>query len=332
MANEYTYSDFITALNDTGQLITEALNKHIAKNHTLYKPYGIVPKNKTKKEWSLHFRKQPKYGKPLVSLFSNRGVLSIRCMFFSPMMHELLLRQDEFGENIRAEILRTSRCTHCGYHGDKQFCGCQHHFYINNRLSWMCNSAWFSLNNISEGDLNENDINDLLYLLDIQSKHMARNTKETRDAHFDMENLLGCGSVTIMNLDLTKLDVDDFNPADYADIKKLEKYAKSYNLTPMGSKDGLWFCFDIKAVCGTSNDGYCFTTVPAGCYATVTTSNAFASSVIRVWDHICLWIRKNKLSVTSVDIGGKNTPMLIRFYKQGALQFAEMYVPVKSID
>ena len=329
LKNEYTYYDFFASLNDIGQLIVEALYKHISENHPEYKPYGVLPKNKDKKEWSLYFRKYPKHGKPLCALFSKDGALSIRCTFFSPMIHELLLRQDEFGENIRAKILRVSQCEHCGQFGDKQFCWLQHHFFVNERFSWMCNSAWFEINNIADGDLNDKDINDLLYLLDLHSKHMAHSEKETRGAGFDEENLLRCGNVASINLKHEELDIDDFNPADYADIKRLDKYTKTYNLTPMGANDGLWFYFDDKGVCGTPNDGYSFTSIPEGGYATVTISNPFAFSVIRAWDYICLWVRKNKLSVVSTDIGGVNTSMLVKFYKQGANQFMEMYVPIK---
>lgn len=325
---EYVYTDFLDSLNDTGRLITEALYEHIAEKHPIYKPYGILPKNKDKNEWSLYFRRHPKHGKPICALFSKDGSLSIRFMFFSPMVHELLLRQDEFGENIRERILKASRCKHCGYYGDKQICWCQHHFFVRERLIWMCNSVWLEINDIGERDLDDNDINDLLYLIDLNSKHMAHSAKETRGAGWGEENLLRCGNVVSINLKHEELDIDDFSLDDYADIKRLDKYAHIYNLTPMGANGGLWFYFDDKAACGTPNDGYSFTSIPKGSYAMITVSNPFAFSAIRAWDYICLWVKKNKLSVTSADIGGINTSMLIKFYKQGADQFMEMYVPI----
>ena len=325
---EYVYTDFLDSLNDTGQLIAEALRKHITQQHPIYKPYGIIPKNKDKKEWSLFFRKHPKHGKPLCALFSKDGVLSIRYMFFSPMVHELLLRQDEFSENMRRKILQASQCRQCGQFGDKQFCWLQHHFYIREQLVWMCNSVWLEINDIGDKDLDDNDINDLIYLIDLNSKHMEHSAKETRGANFETENQLRCRNISLIHLESEELDIDDFNLDDYADIKKLDKYAHTYNLTPMGANNGIWFYFDDKAVCGTPNDGYSFTSIPKGNYAMITVSNPFTFSVIRAWDYICLWVRKNNLSIITEDIGGIKTSMLIKFYKQGTNQFMEMYVPI----
>jgi len=76
----YSYTDFLKTLDDAGKRIAEVMQNHITKNHTGYNAYGIAPKNKTKKEWSLHFRKSPKHGKPLCSLFSDNGILSVRFM------------------------------------------------------------------------------------------------------------------------------------------------------------------------------------------------------------------------------------------------------------
>lgn len=329
---EYSHSDFLNSLNGTGQIITEALHRYISEKHPVYKPYGILPKNKDKKEWSLYYRKHPKHGKPLCALFSKDGLLSIRCTFFSPMVHELLLRQNEFGENIRAKILKSSRCNHCGYYGDKLFCWLQHHFYVNERLSFMCNCAWFEINDIAEGTLNDNDLNDLLHLLEIFSKHMVQSANESRGSNYDKENILRCGNVVSVNLNQLILDIDDFYQEDYVDTKKLYKYTNTYNLTPMGANGGLWFYFDDNAICGKPNDGYCFTKVPEGCYAMVTVSNPFKFSVIRAWDYICLWVRKNNMSVTSVDIGDLKSFLFIKFYKEGTNQLMEVYVPVKALN
>jgi len=163
---EYSCTDFLESLDNTGKRIAEAMQSHIAKNHAEYNPYGILPKNKTKKEWSLHFRKHPKHGKPLCSLFSNDGTLSIRFMFYSEMAHEVLLRQDEFEEQVRTGLLRACGCHGCGDHGDKKFCWCQHHYYINNKLRYSCNTVWYTIENITEGQFSDRDIKDLLYLCD----------------------------------------------------------------------------------------------------------------------------------------------------------------------
>jgi len=327
---EYTYTDFIDALNDTGKRIAEAIHGHIAESYPEYKPYGILPKNRDKKEWSLFFRKHPKHGKPLCALFSNDGALSIRCTFFSPMMHKLLLRQEEFGKNIRAEILRAGSCGQCGRFGDKQFCWVQHHFFVNEKLSWMCGGAWFEINDIEEGDLSDNDLNDFLHLIDIQSKHMAHSARETQGAGYNEENLLRCGEVSDVKLERTELDIDVFDPADYTDIKRLDKYARAYNLTPMGESNGLWFYLDERAICGTPDEGYRFTAVPEGAYANIKVSDPFTFSAIRAWDYVCLWIRRNEMSIASADIGGTKTPMLVKFYRQGEKQFMDIYVQIKN--
>jgi hypothetical protein len=196
----------------------------------------------------------------------------------------------------------------------------------------MCNCAWFEINDIAEGDLDDNDINDLLYLLDLHSKHITHSVKETRGNNHDKENLMRCGNVAIINFKHEKLDIDDFSPADYADVKRLDTYAKIYNFTPMGENDGLWYYFDDKAVCGMPNEGYAFTTIPEGSYAMITISNPFTFSAVRAWDYICLRIRKNNMKITPADIGGIKAHTLVKFFKQGKNQFMEMYVPVKDTD
>lgn len=326
----YTYHDFLNTLDDTGRGVTEAIYQHITQNHPEYQPYGILPGDKAKKEWSLHFRKSPKHGKPLCSLFSSDGALSVRFIFYSPMANEVLLRQNEFGEKIRTEILRACACRGCGYFGDKEFCWCQHHYYINSKLLYSCNCAWFTVDNIKEGDLSENDIRDLLYLSDLQSKHMSKNAKESRGANYDEENLLRSGAISVIKLKRAELDIDVFDPADYADIKRLDQYAMNYHFTPMGASNGLWYYFDDKAVCGMPIEDYKFTIIPEGNYAKITVSNPFTFSAVRAWDYICLWMRKKNMLVNSVDIGGLKTHTLVKFFKQGANQMMEMYVPVKD--
>ena len=329
---EYTYNDFLNTLDDTSRHVTDTLHKYIAETHPEYKPYGIIPKDKTKKEWSLYFRKSSKHGKPLCTLFSANGALSIRFIFYSPMVHEVLLRQEEFGEKVRTGILQACRCKGCGYYGDKKFCWLQHHYFINNKLCYSCNSAWYTIDYITEGDLSESDIEDLLYLSDLQSKHMSHNARESRGAMYEEENLLRCGTPLVVKLKQAELDIDDFDPADYAEVKRLNKYAEAYNFTPMGANDGLWYYFDDKAVCGTPNEGYAFTTIPKGCYVTITISNPFTFSAIRAWDYMCLWIRKNNMTVISLNIGGIKAHRLIKFFRQGTNHFMELYVPVKDVD
>ena len=327
----YVYTDFLETLDDAGRRVAEAMHRHIAKNHTEYKTHGVLPKNQTKTEWSLHFRKHPKHGKPLCSLFSNNGALSVRFMFYSTMVHEALLKLEEFGEQVRTGILRACRCSGCGHHGDKQFCWCQHHYYINNKLRYSCNTAWYTIDNIMEGQLSDRDIEDFLYLSDLQSKHMSRNIRESRGASHETENALCCGDIKIVKLEPTALDVDIFDPTDHADNKKLDRYTKNYSFTPMGTHNGLWFYFDENAACGTPNEDDLFTTIPDGHYAMITVSDPFTFSAIRTWDYICLWARKNNVAVDSVDIGEMRTPMLVKFLKQKGNQCMEMYVPIRCL-
>ena len=177
--------------------------------------------------------------------------------------------------------------------------------------------------------MSDGDIADLLYLSDLQARHMAHNAKESRGAGYDDENLLRCGVPALVKLNKLELDMDDFNPADYTDVKRLDKYTGEYNFTPMGVSDALWFYFDGQVVCGMRTGEYAFTTVPGGVYAMVTVSSPFTFSAMRVWDYVCLWTRKNNVAVTSVDIGGEKTNMFVKFYRQGMNQYMEMFVPVK---
>ena len=295
---EYTYSNFYDSLDDVGKHIAETLRNHIAENHTDYKPYGISPK-------SLHFRKYAKHGKPLCSLFSNNDVLSIRFMLYSSAVHEVLLRQNEFGERVRSEIVQACKCKGCGYYGDPNNCWLQHHYFINNELMYGCNTAWYTIENITDSD-----IGDLLHLSDLQSKHMTHNARDSRGAGYSEDNISRCGEIKIVKLEQIILDIDDFEPAD----KRITKYTTDYNFTPMGASDGLWFYFDESAAC---------TTIPDGFYAMITVSEPLKFSAERAWDYICLWIRQNGKTITSA-----NT--LIKFFKQSENQFMEMYVPIKN--
>ena len=329
---EYTYADFLATLDGAGQRVAEALKNHMAQNYAEYSAHGVLPKSSAKEEWSLHFRKHPKHGKPICSLFSSHGMLSIRFMFYAEMVHEVLLRLAQFGEPVRAGLSQACRCTGCGAHGDKRFCFCQHHFFIKHQLRISCNTAWFTIDDITDGRLSGRDIGDLLHLCDLQSTHMSHSARESRGAMHEEENQRHFSAPQIVSLAETALDIDTFNPADDADAKRLDKYAGEYSLTPMGAGDGLWYYLDEKAVCGTPDEGYNFTVLPAGRYAVTTVSNPFTFSAVRTWDFLCLWMRKNGMTVTSVDIGGAQTPMLARFFKRENNQCMEMLVPIKSAD
>ena len=293
---EYTYTDFHENLDDVGKRIAETLRNHIAENHAEYKPYGISPK-------SLHFRKYAKHGKPLCSLFSNNGSLSVRFMLYSSAVHEVLIRQNEFGERVRKGLVQACKCKGCGYYGDPSNCWCQHHYFINNELLYGCNTSWYTIENI-----NDDDICDLLYLADLQSKHMSHNARDSRGAGYNEDNISHCGEVKIVRLEQIELNIDDFESAD----KRIDKYTNDYNFTPMGEHGGLWYYFDKNAAC---------TTIPDGFYAMITVSDPLKFSAERAWDYICLWIRQNDKTITSAN-------KLIKFFKHGGNQFMEMYVPI----
>jgi len=176
--------------------------------------------------------------------------------------------------------------------------------------------------------LSDEDIQDLLMLVDLQSKHMTHSARESRGAGYEAENAVHCGEITLVKQEALDLDIDIFDPADYADGKRLDKYTGAYNLTPMGASGGLWFYLDEKAVCGSPDDAYRYTTIPSGTYVIMTVSEPFAFSAMRAWDVLCLWIRKKGLIIAPVDIGGVQTPMLVAFSQREGKQRMEVAVPV----
>lgn len=329
---EYTYQEFMENAGIAGRRVVEAIHRHITQKHPQFKPYGILPKDKTRKEWSLHFRKHPQHGKPLCSLFINNGTLSIRLIFDSPMTHEVLLRLDEFGDQVRAGLLLACRCRGCGSFGDREFCWCQHHYYVNDELLYGCNTTWYSIDNIAEGELSGADMADLLYLCDLQSRHMTQDSKGSRGAGYADENCARCGSPLVVKLNRMDLSVDHFAHAEYTDVQRLDRYAEKYHLTPMGVNDGVWLYFDDRAVCGTPGEGCAIAAIPECCCAMVTVSNPFSFSVVRIWDYLCLWTRRRQLTITSADMGGIKTPMFVKFFRQEETQYMQMYVTMRDVE
>ncbi|MCL2488286.1 MAG: hypothetical protein FWE80_06340, partial [Oscillospiraceae bacterium] len=107
---DYTYDDFFNTLDKTAQAILTAINEHIAFHYSEYKPFDIKPLDKSEKEWKIHYRKKPKIGKALCSVYAKDGKLSVRVCLLSSMTHEFLLRQHEFSEKIRNTILKQVVC------------------------------------------------------------------------------------------------------------------------------------------------------------------------------------------------------------------------------
>jgi hypothetical protein len=328
--NEYKYKDFIATLDDTGQHVSKTIYDHIANHYPEYKPFDIRPTNKTFKEWAMNFRIKPKVGKALCTLYSVNGKLSMRVVFLGFMLNELLLKQNEFNDKIRRFILLDicKSCKNkCDYYQFRQ------HYYINNKLmvskKMNCESREYSTEYAEIDNIDEDDINDIIHLIDLQTKHMTKDPREIRGNDYAETSKKRCGKIKIIELEQIDLDIDDFEQSDYADSKKLDKYATVYYLTPMGVYDGLWYYHNDKAVCGISGEEYCHTTVPEGRYASVTISEPFTFSAWRTWNYVAEWMRNNDVNIRQVDLGGMNVPYFIKFNKQRSSEYMAIYVPIE---
>ena len=333
---EYDYSDFINTLNDTGKCVVDSIHEHIASNYPEYKPLNIKPMNSALNKWQMNFRKKPALGKAFCSMYSVNGKLSIRIVGAGFMNYELFLRQNEFNNNIRNYFFAFGYCGNCG---KKCFEEYREYWYINGELlATGCKrnetateytgviDDYAAINNVSE-----NDIKDLLYLLDIQAKHIAKpkNSKDIRGSGYAETNKKRCGNVNVVTLEQMELDIDDFEVSDYCHAKWLDRYAAEYSLTAMGVYDGLWFYHDQKAVCGEYRNDYNFTVIPKGHYATVTINEPFSFSAWRIWIYIVGWIRENEASIRPVNIGDSNIPYFARFYRQDGGEYLQFYVPIE---
>ena len=328
---DYTYSDFLSTLNPAAKPLADTIQSHIAQHHPTYAPHGIAPKDKTREDWSLYFRKHPKHGKPLCCLFSTKGALTVRMALTYPMIHELLLRQDEFGDYIRAKILLFCRCTGC--RGD-EYCWCQRYYLIKDELKWTCNTAWLILDNSDIDSLPQHALADFLRLIDLQSKHMTQNPMDSRGSGFEDE-AVRCGEVEISHM--MRLDFCEGAPERelFADTKKLTKYSRDYNLTwlgithdtRLGADDGLWMYHDEQVICGEEK-AMMIPYIPKDKYAVITVADPFSLSLVRAWDHVCTWARRNGVKLAATSICCTKMPLLVRFYKQDDIQYMQMYAQI----
>lgn len=326
---EYTLADFLATLDETGRSVAEAIHNHIDSHYPEYKPFDIRPNNKTLNEWTLNFRKKPKVGKALCTLYSNDSKLSMRVVFLGFMDLELLLRQNEFNEKIRRFML-LDICKKCKSKCDYEY---RKYFYVHGRLIASsrpyCASKEYTTEYAEINDISKDDINDILHLIDLQTKHMTQDPREIRGSGYLETSRKRCGEIETISLDRTELDIDNFEQSDYADPKKLDKYASIYHLTPMGEHDGLWYYHDDIAVCGEKGDDYCHTTVPEGRYASVTINDPFTFSAWRVWSYIAKWVYENNTDIHPVNLGGTSAPYFVRFYRQDGSQYMSVYVPIE---
>ena len=245
---EYSYSDFINTLDKLGQIALTAINEHIYAHYPIYIPLDIKPTDKLGNEWKMDYRKKPKVGKAICSVYSNEGILSVRFCFLTSMTHEFLLRQNEFSNRFQKNALKQIICVvnnSCRNYGGNSICQYRQYFWVNNRLIMACPYPW-----IHYTDCGENDIFDMNLLVDMQIRHLLQDSKDIKGASYSVENMKRCGKVQSITLDKFSLDIDIFQISDH--VKKqerLNKYAKLYNLVPMGEKDGLWFYVSNNSIC-----------------------------------------------------------------------------------
>jgi hypothetical protein len=327
----YTYSDFIKTLDESKKHIVDTVNNHMANHYPEYKPFNIKPLNKTLNKWQMNYRKKPEFGRAFCSLYSVDGKLAMRVIGIGFMYYELLLRQNEFNEKIRNYFYAGGLCGNCGkkcYHPFREF------WFVNGEI--LASGCKYRQMGVIDdypviNDVDENDIKDILFLLDIQSRHISKpkNTKEVRGSGYGENCKSRCGDVREITLNQIETDIDDFELSDYCIVKKIEKYSGEYSLTPMGVYDGLWFYHDIKAVCGETGNAYKNTIIPEGCYLTVTISNPLTFSAWSTWAYIAGWMRDNDVNIRQIRFDDSDVPFFTKFYRQNGSEYMAVYVPIE---
>ena len=327
---EYSYNDFYNTLDETGQFVLTAINEHISSNYPQYKPFDIKPMNKAKKEWRIHYRKKPKVGKAICSVYSCESKLRIRFAYLSSMTHEFLLRQIQFSDKTKISALKHIVCTvnkSCRNYGGNNICAWRQFYWVNNRIIMSCHYPWVSLD-----DCNENDIADIKQLIDMQMKHMVQDTKEIK-SYSKEDNIQKCGEVKLMDFNETSLDINTFEISNHVKkIERFKRYIELYNLIPMGEEDGLWFYLSNDLICriNRKKNEYSHTKIPAGKYLTVIIEDPFAFSLTRAWNYICEYIQNNKEIVNGLLLNNnENTACLARFSKENDKEYMSVYVPIK---
>jgi predicted transcriptional regulator YdeE len=328
---EYLYNDFLNILNKTGQSILPIINDYISTHYPAYRPFDIKPENKSMKEWKMNYRKKPKVGKAICSVFSIETRLSFRFSLLSSMVHEILLRQNEFSEKIRNNTLKQLICTvnkSCRSYGGNNICPFRQYFWINKRLIMACPYPWVTFN-----DLEEKDITDVFLFMDIQMKHMVQDSKDIKGSLYAETNIQRCKDVQSVVLDEFSLDIDLFEINDHVKkVERLNKYTKLYNLVPMGERNGLWYYISDDSVCGldhTKNE-YSYNKIPKGRYAVVIIEDPFTFSFNRVWNYVCKWVLDNHESINGFNLEkNKNIACFSRFYMESSKEKMALYVTIK---
>ncbi|GHU38329.1 hypothetical protein FACS1894105_12090 [Clostridia bacterium] len=321
-----TYSNFISSLDGDGQAVAEGIDTFISENYPEYKPVDIR-KNSKSGEWTVNYRKKPKVGKAICTLESLDGKLRIRFCFLSSAVHEFLLKQGEFSNNIRKQVLKQVICSvksSCHSYGGNTPCPYQQYFLVNHRLIIACPYPWVYLDSLTA-----ENADDIRLLVRLQINNMKQDAKDIKGGTYADENKAKCGEVKLISFEETILDIDEYQLSDYiTNPARVEKYAVLYNLVPLGGHDGAWFCQNDAAILEKDSDAgaYSLQTIPQGLYATVTVSNPMTFSANRVWNYICKWVKQEELSIAELS----DTVCFARFYTAYGTEYMDMLVPVKA--
>ena len=328
---EYSYNDFFNTLDKTGQFVLAAINGHIDSNYPQYKPFDIKPMDKSENKWQIYYRKKPKIGKAICNVYSFESKLSVRFSLLSSMTHEFLLKQSKFSDKIKNTALRQIICVankSCRNYGGNDICAWRQFYWVNNRLMAACPYPWLHFEDCSEAD-----IADIKQFIDMQNRHMVQNPKDVKGSLYKEVNMQRCGEVKIVDIDEIALDIDVFEIGGHVkNIERLEKYAKLYNLSPMGEKNRLWFYMSDDLVCkiNQGKNEYSCAKIPSGKYAVATIEDPFDFSLSRVWNYICEYMQNSKESVHGLLLdNNENTACLARFFMENAKEYMAVYAPIK---
>jgi hypothetical protein len=356
---EYTRSDFYAALDENSRVVLTETEDYVAQHYPEYRPFDYKPVDKTKTEWSFAYRKRPKTGKALCAAYASGGKLALRFSMLSSMVHEFLLRQDEFTRKTQKTALGQMVCAvnhNCRSYGGNTPCEFRQHYWINHRIIRACPYPWVRFD-----DVGTDDLPDIKRVIDMQMKHMKQDPRDGKGAGYAEGTAARCGEVQVCPLENITLEMNAYMEKDYLKThvknpSRLEKYAGLYRLVFIGEGDGLWFFDSDESIRGmnggkegytrhgTDNEkngraphgmnneknGYTPAEVPPGMYAAVIVANPLTFSFTRARNYIFKWTRDNNKSIREVKpANGENTVCFARFYMKDGQEFMKVYIPVE---
>jgi len=327
----YTDDDFFAVLNPAGQVVLAALNGHICAADPIFMPCDIRPKNREAKEWTLHYRKRPKTGKALCTFYATEGALSVRVAFLTSMTHEFLLRQHEFSDSAKRAVLGQVVCsaagTGCRSYGGTTVCPWRQHFWVGGRLVKTCPYPWVTLES-----LDENMLPDLERLITLQLRNMTQDKMDSKGSGYAEGNQQRCGDIQTTVLPETPLAADASRTGDHiAKPARLTRYAKWYNLLPLGENGGLWFYRSDAAVRGEDTTGTRTpAAIPAATYATVTVADPVTFSFHRVWNYLCTGLDGQHKTIKTIPHPGtgESISCLAKFYRKDGKDCMTVMIPI----